>query len=415
MASPHTGALDLPGAAEGAERDGAAPRSLGRAGTFWTAAAVAAIALWTSAAPTTSYPLYASSWGLPTAVTSMVFAVYPIVLVVVLLVFGDLSDAIGRRATILIGLAASLAGVVLFALAPSVGWIFAGRALMGVGVGFSLSPATAAMVESSRPGAARAASSMTTAATALGLALATLVGGGLIQYAPLPLHLDYVVLAVVVAAVLVVAWFLPRPRPEERHRWRPRALVIPRGLRAVFVTAAFAVSTAYALGSVILALGAEVAGDLVHSDNALVTGAILSTSSVLIGVVAIATRGVRAIAMLRWAALVTAVGVALLVASAELGSLALFLAASAVAGAAYSLLFSGGIALVTRFAPDHHRAGMTSAVYLVAYLVQGVAAVGLGALATDSGLAIALLLGSILILALGIGTLVATLASPPPR
>src|ERR1700754_778075 len=93
-------------------------RPLSRRGGFWTAAAVAGISLWTSAAPTTTYPLYASAWHLTPTATTAIFAVYPVVLVVFLLVFGQLSDYIGRRATMLYGMGAMLAGVLLFAIAP---------------------------------------------------------------------------------------------------------------------------------------------------------------------------------------------------------------------------------------------------------------------------------------------------------
>jgi MFS family permease len=184
-----------------------------RRASFWTAAAVAALALWTSAAPTMSYPLYESTWKLTPTVTSTVFAVYPIVLVVVLLVFGDLADHIGRRAAILLGLTAELLGVLAFVFAQDVVWILVGRALMGIGVGLSLSPASAAMVEFSVAGRAKRAGSITTAVTAVGVALAMLVGGALVQYAPLPLHLDFVVLAVVIAVTILAAWSLPRHTP----------------------------------------------------------------------------------------------------------------------------------------------------------------------------------------------------------
>ena len=82
-----------------------APAGRSAAGaSFWTAAAVAALALWTSGAPSVSYPLYAAEWHLTPTTTNAIFAVYPIVLVVVLIVLGDLSDHIGRRASIVLGL-----------------------------------------------------------------------------------------------------------------------------------------------------------------------------------------------------------------------------------------------------------------------------------------------------------------------
>jgi MFS family permease len=160
------------------------PHSLGQRASFWVAASVVMHTLWTSAAPAMSYPLYASEWHLTPTVTTAVFAVYPLVVVTVLICFGDISDYIGRRTTMLVGLGASLMGVLLFAIAPSVHWIFLGRFFMGVGVGLSAAPSAAAMVEFSPTGQAGRAGSITTAAQALGLALALLVGGALIAYAP---------------------------------------------------------------------------------------------------------------------------------------------------------------------------------------------------------------------------------------
>jgi NAD(P)-dependent dehydrogenase (short-subunit alcohol dehydrogenase family) len=88
-----------------------ASHSLGERWSFWVAAAVIVHTLWTSAAPAVTYPLYAAQWHLTHTVTTAIFAVYPVAVVVALLLFGNLSDHIGRRTTILLGLAASLLGV----------------------------------------------------------------------------------------------------------------------------------------------------------------------------------------------------------------------------------------------------------------------------------------------------------------
>lgn len=365
---------------------------------FWTAAAVAGVALWTSAAPTTTYPLYASTWHLTSAVTTGIFAVYPIVLVVFLLIFGQVSDYIGRRRTMLIGVAALFVGVLLFAIAPSVDWVFAGRAFMGAGVGLALGPATAAAVEFSRPGQQGRASSTVTAATAAGLALATVVGGGLIQYAPLPLHLDFWVLLVVVAAVLVLVSLLPSTETAVAEgRWRPRPIRIPRGIRMLYAAAAAAVTAAYAFGSVFLALGADVAKDLIGSENVLVTGSVLAIMSVTIGVTAVLGRRFAPRRLVLAGAAVTVADLVLLVLAAQTHSLPLFMVTTVFSGAGYGLLFSGGLALIATHAPAHHRGGTISAVYLVAYVFQGAIAFGLGSIATAAGLGAALLVGAVVI------------------
>ncbi len=74
-------------------------RTLGRRASFWVAAAVVAHTLWTSAAPSMTYPLYASEWGLTHTATTAIFAVFPIVVVAVLLISGGISDYIGRRSS----------------------------------------------------------------------------------------------------------------------------------------------------------------------------------------------------------------------------------------------------------------------------------------------------------------------------
>jgi hypothetical protein len=84
------------------------------------------------------------------------------------------------------GLTASLTGAALFAIAPAVGWVFAGRALMGLGVGLAMGPASAAVIEFSAKGATKRAGAITTTATAVGLALAAHAGGLLIDFGPDP-------------------------------------------------------------------------------------------------------------------------------------------------------------------------------------------------------------------------------------
>lgn len=160
-----------------------APIVLSRRAGLWVSASVVAHTLWTSAAPAMAYRLYAQEWRLSHTVTTGIFAVYPIVVVAVLLGFGDLSDHIGRRATMLIGLGASLAGALLFAVAPNVLWLFAGRALMGVGVGLTAGPSTAAVVEFGTGGPLKRAALITTVAQAAGFAASLLLGGALIEYA----------------------------------------------------------------------------------------------------------------------------------------------------------------------------------------------------------------------------------------
>src|SRR5215813_8464724 len=59
------------------------------------------------------YSVYAERFGFSSLVLTAVFATYAFVLVPALLVFGRLSDAVGRRPLLLAGLLVSCAGLVV--------------------------------------------------------------------------------------------------------------------------------------------------------------------------------------------------------------------------------------------------------------------------------------------------------------
>src|SRR5258705_764902 len=81
---------------------------LGQRTSFWVAAGVVAHTLLASAAPAMSYPLFAEEWHLTHTVTTGGFAIFPIVVAALLVGFGDVSDFVGPRTPIFLGVVASL-------------------------------------------------------------------------------------------------------------------------------------------------------------------------------------------------------------------------------------------------------------------------------------------------------------------
>jgi MFS family permease len=382
---------------------------LGRPASFWVSAGVVGHTLWTSAAPAMTYRIYAEQWHLALTTTTAIFAIYPIVVVLTLLGFGDLSDHIGRRATMLIGLAASLAGVFAFAVAPDVVWLFVGRALMGIGVGLTASPSTAAMLEFSE-GQSQRAASVAAAAQAAGFAAALLLGGALIEYARYPTRLPFWFLFAVLVVLFVATWGLPRQTGASAGRWRMRMPSVPGNLRGAFALASLAVLTAYTHGVLILSLGGQVAHDLVGSSNAFVNGAILSLFAIVSGIIGVAAKRLDPRTAMAAGAVASAGGVGLLALAAAHHALPIFLVATATAGMGYSLLFFAGLALINRVAEPQHRGGIFAALYLVAYLSMGTVALVLGAIARSKGLGPAIEVGVGVIALSSLVTLVCALA-----
>ncbi|MFI9485889.1 MFS transporter [Promicromonospora sp. NPDC052451] len=370
-------------------------------GSRWAAASAVALALWASAAPTLVYPVYAAQWHLTTAVTTTVFAAYPVALIATLLLLGGLAESVGNRGAILAGLGVLGLGALTFLLAPNLALLLVGRALMGVGVGLGLGPATSVIAASGPDEGRDRTGAVTAGASAVGLITALLVGGATVQFTANPLHAGYGVLLAGVVVAVVAAWYLPRPARRAPARWRPRPLAAPRH-RLPFVAGALGVSAAYALGAIFLGIGAQFARDTVRSDDAFVNGVVLALSAAAIGVTALLAGRLRASTAVRLGAGAALAAQGLMLVAGTTHSMPLLIAYSLVGGAGYSLLFSGGVTLVTRSASPAHRAATTSSAYLVAYLVQAVVAVSVGRLATGLGLQVALAAGSATVAALAL-------------
>jgi MFS family permease len=340
-------------------------------------------------------------------VTTAIFAVYPIAVVATLIIFGGISDQIGRRAAMLWGVGASLAGALLFAVAPGVQWIFAGRILMGVGVGLSVGPSTAAVLEFCSHENAKRAALVTITSQAGGFAAGLLVGGALTQYGPWPTRLCFYVLALLLLVLFAAAWFLPRRTiAGENAAWRPRVPSIPKNVRRPFATASIAIMTAYTFGVLVLSLGGQVEHDLIGSSNALLNGAVLTLFPFVLGLVAFAAKVLPSGIALSIGSVASVSGMGLLVIAIGRHDLVAYLAATAAAGAGYSLLFVGGLELINATVPPHHRGGVLSALYLLGYLSMGVVALVLGIVATGRGLGLAVDLGAGAITIMSITTLV---------
>jgi predicted MFS family arabinose efflux permease len=402
-----------------APRTRAAPRAaqrfvLGRRASLLVSAGVVAHTLWTSAAPALTYRLYADEWHLTHTATAAIFAIYPIGVTVMLVGFGGISDQIGRPATMLAGVFASLVGTLMFAVAPDIWWLFVGRALTGVGVGLSVSPSTAAVLEFIGPKHTKCAAFVTMTAQGAGFTAALLLGGALTEYGPWPTRLCFWVLAAFLAVILLGTWFLPRHTVGDAGRERPsRTPVSPKEARRAFAISSTAMMAAYACGVLILALGGQVEHDLIGSPNALLNGAVLSLFPITLAVVGTIARPLAPRVALIVGGLVCGLSMALFMLAVDRQDLVIYLMATAGAGAAYSLLFGGGLQVISAAAPVRHRGGALSAVYLLTYLSMAALAILLGAIATMRGLGLAVDLGAATIILMSVATLVLATTSPP--
>ena len=95
-------------------------------------ASIIGLALFASATPSPLYGIYQQEWHFSTPVLTLVYAVYCFGVLTALLLIGRISDEVGRRPVLRLSLVGLFGAGVLFAVAHSVGMLFAARALQGL-------------------------------------------------------------------------------------------------------------------------------------------------------------------------------------------------------------------------------------------------------------------------------------------
>ena len=98
----------------------ATKRALPRGVAFWLVAAMTAILLAASSAPSPLYPVYQSEFGFSAITLTAIFAVYVLALLLSLLTVGRLSDFVGRRPVLIVALIVEAGAMAVFFAADGV-------------------------------------------------------------------------------------------------------------------------------------------------------------------------------------------------------------------------------------------------------------------------------------------------------
>jgi Major Facilitator Superfamily len=361
--------------------------ALSRAGAFWLVAGVFFLLFFAAAAPSPLYGVYQNQWRFSAVTLTAVFAAYALLLLVTLLVFGPVSDYVGRRRVILAGLAMAAGACGLFLAADGVGLLFAARALHGAAVGTASSAIGAALIDLQPEGSKRAPV-VTTCASLLGLAAGGLGASALVEYAPAPTHLVWWLLLATFLAAAVAVLAMPetaRGRPGALSSLRPR-VVVPRQSRGKFAAALPCLIAVWMISGFYLSLGPSLAAQVLRSPDLLWGGLMIF---LLAGTGAAATVAFRALsgpAAMLAGCLALLAGVVVTLAAIETTSAPALLAGTAVAGAGFGTAMLGAFRTISALAAPGQRAGLIAAYYIASYVAFGVPVVIAGVAATHFGL-----------------------------
>src|SRR5215470_12587576 len=169
-------------------------------------AAMIAVLFAGSTIVTPLYVIYQQEWGFSNITLTLVYATYAIGNMIALLVFGRVSDRIGRRRTALPAIVVGITSALVFLFATHVISLYVGRMLSGLSIGVGAGTGTAWLAELVEEKDRTQTATIATSANFLGLAFGALTSGLLAQFAPWPLRLSFVIYLVALFAVAALIW-----------------------------------------------------------------------------------------------------------------------------------------------------------------------------------------------------------------
>lgn len=336
-------------------------------------------------------PLYAGfreRFGFSTAVLTLIFAVYALVLMPSLVLFGQVSDRLGRRPVIAAGLVVQIGALVVFATAGGVVWLFVARALQGLGQGMMSGAATAALAELVSGGDTRRPALLATLAQSGGSAAGPLLSGVLAQWAGDPYVLPFVAGMVICTALIAALTLVPETgRRDSRAGWRIRRPQVPAEIRGDFLRVGITAAAVWAVaaGLFLSVIPSYAATEFGTDDLALLgllTAVLLGTSCL---VQVLVRRGAPPVQAQAGGLVLLALGLLGLVLAHWLAP-GLIVVGAVLAGAGHGLAFLAAQDNLTQIAPAEQRAEISAAFYVCIYLGVAVPVIGIGILAATISL-----------------------------
>jgi MFS family permease len=336
---------------------------------FVGAAASFIVVFATGALPIPLYDTYRASAGVTNAGLSLVAVTYFVCAVLALLVLGRLSDHLGRKPVSVGALLTALVGCIVLADVHDLVSLIIGRGLQGLAAGVAASAIAAYAVDTAPDQPRWLLPTVTSASTNVGLAIGAFGAGALIDYAPLPTVLAYLLGIVVLAGCAVLVLFGPEPVTPAPGAWRslrPR-ISLPSATRRYLPAAAAVFVSTWALGGYYQAFGPSVAADYLHSSSAVVAAAVFASymAPSIVGGPLIG-RWSPAVGQ-RIGMLLVVTATAGLVAAITASSAALFIVAGVIGGVGMGAAMSSSMRSLMPAAAPGQRAGLLSLVYAISY------------------------------------------------
>lgn len=323
-----------------------------------------------SATPIPLYDIYHISNGVTYSDLSLTAVVYFIGAVSALLIFGRISDHLGRKPVAFLIFFLTTLGMIILLNVTSAEPLIIGRFLLGLACGLTSSALSSYIIDNGGflphwlPAAIVSNSPM------VGLTIGALTSGTLVEYGPYPRILCYTVILIVLAicTVLIIYSDETKERTPGLIRSLKPNFSLPHADKRLFPIAASTFVATWAMGGFYQAFGPSIAADHLGTHNTLVIAVLFSAyllPSALGG--PISARFTPIYAQRSGMVIYTLAVVGILI-SLRNSSIESFIIMSIVAGIAQGAVLTGSIRSLLVDISIHERAGLLSLIYATSYI-----------------------------------------------
>jgi MFS family permease len=348
-------------------------------------AATSALFLAASSAPTPLYRLYQQAFAFSPVLLTVIFAVYAFSLLAALLIVGSISDHLGRRPVIFASILLNMVAIALFLMAKGPDWLIAARIVQGFATGAAVSSIGAALVDLD-PIRGSITNSL---APLAGMAIGALGTSLLIQFAPAPTILVYIVTLTLLALQAVLLWLVPETtnrRAGALASLKPEVAVPQQARRTLLALTPINVAV-WALAGFYLSLAPSLVTATTGSTMPLVGGSVVAALTISGAAAVFLLRRRSAATIMKFGIPSMTLGILTIIAGMHAAEVSILALGTLIAGSGFGAAFLGTVRSIMPLAKPDERAGLLSAFYIQSYLAFSVPAILAGFLSKALGFA----------------------------
>ncbi|MCG2353505.1 MFS transporter [Staphylococcus epidermidis] len=362
--------------------------------------------------PTPLYPIYSETYNLSPILITMIYAVYAIGVIGGLLVFGQLSDRIGRRYILLPGIILSALSALVFLFADSLLMLFAGRVVSGLSAGLYTSTATVTLVNLVPQNKKSTASTLASLVNMLGLGLGPLLSGVLAQYLPFPMRLIFIMDFVILIPAFIGVWFMIEPIQNKRpFKLKVQRLSVPSEMKHTFIYAVIPVFAGFSMLGLFTSISPNFLGDILSIHHKAIVGVVVFLPFFASAMGQLLFKNIDDYKILIVGSIALILGVVCVGLSLLFYSLTILILGAIISGIGQAFSFRSGLSLVNNKAPTKKQGEVTSSFFTVAYIALSIPVIGVGLLERAFDIQTAGIIFSIVIMLLSFLALILLLFS----